>query len=639
MRASSACVYESGKYAAAIKSGWRCQPNAAYRFVIEVDLYALLDCNATLGHLVLHKPKLAWRLIQQVCFTAITTMSWLPALAVSDQLLLVLRLSTLPELPGYVFSCVADFPALNAEPRFLLVTGAVCRVSMLEKYTQSACFCCPTRDCMRNSCRCIRLHIAGASEADITSALVEDVSCRVLGDKLTVSLIPVKALQMAFNTSWRHQAIIVILRDELCEGIQMGLEYTVVGIPMYELSEGTSQAQISITVEANNIFPVVLKIQKSISELPPHMMEMYHACKYSPWAFTATLAYSFGALMPLAPAGTYHRLKLAMLLSLVNMCNADGPNIGRHSALDILAVGQDVSALRQLMIYGGSFAPRCILHCMTGDLCGTTKKDGTSIFVDGGNLALAKGGVCMVGNLACLKKDQIDKLQQSIETGQITLSTSSSEGTQNISWPLGCSMWTCQSTHCQKPKGSAKVHHSDIPLIRPLEEVLCISRALIQSVALFIATDPSTLESEDYLAELLAVHILSAATGCETEVAFTDCDFKTLLLVASQVHPVVSDEARNLIKAFYLASRTVRVSAVYGTDVVKSALDTMMLVAMAHSKLSLRNEVTVEDATMAILLYEESLVSRLGYSVLSHIPTPHFRGRDIGAYIGKEVYL
>lgn len=86
------------------------------------------------------------------------------------------------------------------------------------------------------------------------------------------------------------------------------------------------------------------------------------------------------------------------------MCNADGPNIGRyacmnifsiikstypvlmptrHSALDILAVGQDVSALRQLMIYGGSFAPRCILHCMTGDLCGTTKKDGTSIFVDG----------------------------------------------------------------------------------------------------------------------------------------------------------------------------------------------------------------------------------------------------------------
>lgn len=54
---------------------------------------------------------------------------------------------------------------------------------------------------------------------------------------------------------------------------------------------------------------------------------------------------------------------------------------------------------------------------------------------------------------------------------------------------------------------------------------------------------------------------------------------------------------------------------------------------------SSHTQVTVEDATMAILLYEESLVSRLGYSVLNHMPTPHFRSRDIGAYIGKEVTM
>ena len=51
----------------------------------------------------------------------------------------------------------------------------------------------------------------------------------------------------------------------------------------------------------------------------------------------------------------------------------------------------------------------------------------------------------------------------------------------------------------------------------------------------------------------------------------------------------------------------------------------------------LYSQVTVEDATMAIMLYEESLVSRTGYSVLNHIPTPHFRSRDIGAYIGEKV--
>lgn len=106
--------------------------------------------------------------------------------------------------------------------------------------------------------------------------------------------------------------------------------------------------------------------------------------------------------------------------------------MSRHPALDILAVGQDMSALGQLMTYGGSFASRCTMHCMAGDLCGSTKKEAASIFIDGkgkwvgsngkvgvtifrtgGNLVLAKGGVCLVGNHACLRKDQVDKLQQS----------------------------------------------------------------------------------------------------------------------------------------------------------------------------------------------------------------------------------
>ena len=38
----------------------------------------------------------------QVCFTAVATMTWLPALVFVDQLLLILRLSTLPNLSGCV---------------------------------------------------------------------------------------------------------------------------------------------------------------------------------------------------------------------------------------------------------------------------------------------------------------------------------------------------------------------------------------------------------------------------------------------------------------------------------------------------------------------------------------------------------
>ena len=55
----------------------------------------------------------------------------------------------------------------------------------------------------------------------------------------------------------------------------------------------------------------------------------------------------------------------------------------RHPALDILAVGKDLSTLRQLLIYGGSFAPRCTLHCMAGDLYGATRKEAVSVFLEG----------------------------------------------------------------------------------------------------------------------------------------------------------------------------------------------------------------------------------------------------------------
>ena len=133
-------------------------------------------------------------------------------------------------------------------------------------------------------------------------------------------------------------------------------------------------------------------------------------------------------------------------------------------------------------------------------------------------------------------------------------------------------MWICHNSHQQKAKGHAKV---DILMAQPLEEVLSINRTLAQQIALFVATDPPSLESDDHLVELLTAHVLDSAMGVDRDVAFTDCDFKMWLQIASQVQPVVSDGARNMIKAFYLASRHVRVSPMHGTAVVKSALDSM----------------------------------------------------------------
>ena len=44
-----------------------------------------------------------------------------------------------------------------------------------------------------------------------------------------------------------------------------------------------------------------------------------------------------------------------------------------------------------------------------------------------------------------------------------------------------------------------------------------------------------------------------------------------------------------------------------------------------------------EDGVVAIMLYEESLASRYGHSVLNLIPSPHFRDYELSAYLGNKV--
>ena len=50
----------------------------------------------------------------------------------------------------------------------------------------------------------------------------------------------------------RYQALNMVARDELCERVRMGGSYTVIGVPMYNLSDGTQQSFISTMIEVSS---------------------------------------------------------------------------------------------------------------------------------------------------------------------------------------------------------------------------------------------------------------------------------------------------------------------------------------------------------------------------------------------------
>ena len=74
----------------------------------------------------------------------------------------------------------------------------------------------------------------------------------------------------------------------------------------------------------------------------------------------------------IAPPGTYHRLKLALLLSLASCCS-QAPPLTARCPLHLLAVATDTTLLPSLLRYASSLAPRSTSSSLTSDLWGATR--------------------------------------------------------------------------------------------------------------------------------------------------------------------------------------------------------------------------------------------------------------------------
>ncbi|CAI8045322.1 Minichromosome maintenance domain-containing protein 2, partial [Geodia barretti] len=530
---------------------------------------------------------------QNICFTAATTLDWIPGLSSPSQLLLELRLSSLPTSPGYSITRQSDFPPLSSEPRFLSVTGVVLSATLPSEYTQSACFHCPVEGCSGRGSHYVRLHVAGSSEAATvrpsvhchicSSPLTEDLSLRTIAHKMVVNVVPSHSLRNSLSTpSHRHQATPIIIRGELCEGVRVGGEYSVIGVPVHTLNESSSRAFVYTRLESLSL-------------------SLNAACSYSPWAFSATLAYSFAA--EVVPPGAYHRLKLALLLSLASSSTP--------SPLHLLTVATDTTPLPALLLYGSSLASRSTQLSSTSDLWGSNRSEGGEVVMEGGALVLASGGVCVVGDTSRLKKDKLHRLQHSLEGRQVRLGVEGgARGVVTKTCPLSCSVWAFSPT-------------------QP-------SKALVDSVGVAVFCDPPTSGGADFLSELTTQHLLERARGSATPPPLSHSHLQLLLSVVSGVQVSLSQSCQSLLKSFYLASRRLRSSGLHSCDMPLNSLDVMSGLAEAHARLSLREEAGEEDGVMAILLYEESLTCRYGNSVLHLVPSPHFTDTNLSAYLGRQ---
>eukprot|EP00057_Strongylocentrotus_purpuratus_P010593 XP_011665067.1 PREDICTED: MCM domain-containing protein 2 [Strongylocentrotus purpuratus] len=425
-----------------------------YSFLILIDIQELCQIDAELTNMVTCKPSDAYTLFQEVCFTASHTLGVGPKSIKPTQIHCNLRLNGLPTLPSYVLR-PRDFFASKFASRFYQFVGVVCSMTSPSKYTRCAKYRCPISECFGSDENTyVRLHTAGAKEAQTVrndfhcfycgTLLVEDVNGRIIGERLVLKMVCKDAFYEASCPQY-HQSITVYVRDDLMPTVFLGGCFTVIGIPTIE----NRGSRMSLAFEANNILsidqPSIPLIPKTI---PRRIHQLYADRASSLWSFSSSLAYLFAP--DIAPPGTFHKLKLHLLLSLMQSTQSE-------NILDVLAVGKDTNVLHRLMMHAASFAKQRVSHASSTPLFGHIQKDpqtGTCV-IEAGSVVLAHHGVCLLGCLDTWKKDAKERMRAATDSRSITLAvprTVDAGPLQIYTMPLESTIWAYSSPNVRRPK-------------------------------------------------------------------------------------------------------------------------------------------------------------------------------------------
>ncbi|XP_076869483.1 minichromosome maintenance domain-containing protein 2 isoform X1 [Brachyhypopomus gauderio] len=566
------------------------QVEAVYRFSLDVNPSDVVELDALLGDCILHHPMKATSLFQSVYFLTIKTLSLIEHIETENQVNVVLRLTHIPPFPNY-FMDLSDFPRGYGPMRPVAIEGLVIAMTPVIKYTKGARFLCAEEKCpCSRGFHHIRVHAPGATESATvrsdftcflcTSPLKEDVKSRVLGDKQLVELVHVKALDVlrGHDPSYlRYQSVTLFLRDELCNSMKIGQIYQLVGIPAH-VHQGPT---VTWSIEACSVQTVMPDYPCLVSE---NFKALLAASACSPWRFSAIVANTFGS--PVVPPGLYSTLKLILLLSLVQ---TEGESAGTHNHLDLLALTSDTIIIDR-------------------DDHGT----GTAN-IHAGSALLATGGVCLIGDLTCYKRERIDVLQSVLENRAVTVfipgKKYGEDAEQLLSFPVQCNFWalTEAATPSRKPVRPESVVLGSVDM-GPVPPQVADTFGLViqcQEAGAVHSCLPMTVH-------LLRQAISPGEPLYPACMQFTTQDYKELLAHARSIKADMSPEAEMMIHGYYMASRRVRSDTSLASPVSATSIKLLIALAQAHAKLNLRTRVLEHDAVIAVLLCENSITLKHG---------------------------
>ncbi|XP_069956094.1 minichromosome maintenance domain-containing protein 2-like isoform X3 [Cherax quadricarinatus] len=598
----------------------KCQKVATMLGAVTKEL-SKVDLNATLQSLASNLP-----LDASVSGDATTILT--PA-----QIHAPLRVVGIPWVKEWVLGGIKDLPLYLQQPTLALVSGRVISVMLPTTYTVWARYMCSSGGCVGTARDLhVRVFAVGRPEADTIhqhpvcrvcgSPLVEDPSSRELSEKTRVMVLSdAQASALTKDVHTRVPALNLVLRDEMLQGIVPGQQVlaTVMIVPQ--------QLPLLPSLEAVTLHPP--PPLRPPSSLPPiFSRRLVEDRSSSPWSLVLTLAYMFAASV--TPAGTFHTLKLALLLSLAS-CSSD------KAGLAVLGVGSNTTLLLRLLWYAARYAPHAVLHSSLNALTASSMKDSEgNVWVQGGSLLLAHGGVCVLGDFSKFKKESRQSVCSALESGviQVGCGSRARQHTPTLTYPLRAAAWACYDPAHARPRTTTDTLDSFLHV--PLGD---LTKSITDVFGLVVYTETCGGELESEAEDVITLQTLLQGTepNSPPPALLPHQQLNQYLCIVRGLRVVFSTQAEKLIRGYYVATRRIRGDCVQGSAVPITAINTLAQVAASHARLALRCTVEGWDAAAAVLMCEEALAAHSGYSLLHVIPTPHLPPHcDLHTLLGRK---
>ena len=629
---------------------------------IEIDLENILKIFPILGNAFVKSNNQVSKNFREILFSLLTANKY-ALLSTPDQISVHLKYHTFPE--GIFATSIHDVIKNARFGHVIMVSGKVLSLSGSTKFVSSTSYKCQSAKCRNSDVVVYRHFQVGFSESNVfrrdlnceacRGLMIEDVNKRMMSEKrkLKVKLIATakkeesgKEMEITEEIFSTHEArnselsrteqekssestkklvnsvdpsihpLNLVMRGKDIPKLEIGQNYDFLGQPVYGRVDYASQyVTLPLSIEVFSIWPeqiVNASIELGRSDLPPELVQLKQACEYSDWSFVVSLAFSFAS--EICHPTSFCCVKLAILLSLVS--GESSENSRRNGNIHLLVVTQEHTLVSRIFAYGLEMCKK------GGSLSGSVQSEMGAIFqregnapgdLIGGSLALAGNGVCFTPLFDFLKKEEKEKIQKALETGLVPVKVAkglsnddkqiAAPSTTQI--PLNSAVWVCSEKTVTQFRTSKTLLNQG-----------SLSKHFNQAFVDLFTLALTTQSDEEHLDSVQTDLILAQAMGSESEKLIERGDIEKWIEKVAEIRVEMSEEAIELLNTFYLASRRIRQSNFDSCQISMTSLDALISLAVASAKLNLREKVLKCDAILSIVLFEESMISRFGYSVI-----------------------